>query len=295
MLQDFVRDCEQRQLRDIVTVKARVRMLTRELGAVDAIHLTERHIDLYIKKRLARAIAPATLNCELHYLKQAFRLAQRKKLIDRLPPHIPRFRVNNARQGFFEPDEVERVIALLPDYFKDFTRFGYLTGWRCKEIATLEWRDIQAPTIRLRPEVSKNAEGRVLIAVGTLAEILARRWAARKDRVPLVFHRDGRRIMNFYKAWRKACTQAGVPGRLFHDLRRTAVRNMIRAGVPERIAMTISGHKTRSIFDRYNIVNEVDIRQGLLQTQAYLAQEGHIDVQPWVLTKSGHDTDRIAE
>jgi integrase len=119
---------------------------------------------------------------------------------------------------------------------------------------------------------TKNGKGRVLPfrALPALAELL-RRQRERTDAVerekdiivPSVFHRNGKPISDFRGAWEAACRVAGVPGRIVHDFRRTAARNLIRAGVPERVAMEILGHKTRSVFDRYNIVNDQDVAEGL--------------------------------
>ena len=89
---------------------------------------------------------------------------------------------------------------------------------------------------------------------------------------PLVFHRDGIPIRRWRTAWRTACQAAGVPTRFLHDCRRTAARNLIRADVPERVAMLLTGHKTRAIFDRYNIINEQELLEAGDQLVAYLAQ-----------------------
>jgi integrase len=135
----------------------------------------------------------------------------------------------------------------------------------------LIWDDIdcKAKTIRLRPEGSKTAKGRTIALTGELWEPIERRWQA-TGKVRWVFHRDGRPIGDIRKAWKTVCRKAGVPGRLFHDLRRTAARNMRRAGVAERVIMDIVGHETNAMFVRYNIVDESDTRDAFARTQDYL-------------------------
>lgn len=212
----------------------------------------------------SRTTANATINRELAILKRTFTLAmQAGKIMTR--PHIPMLQEHNVRQGFFEREQFEAVRKRLPEELQGVALFGYLTGWRKQEILTLQWRqvDLKGGCVRLEPGTTKNGEGRTFFFTDELRMLLEQRKGENvvRDRiVPWVFHRQGEQIKSFHKAWQTACKGAGVPGRIFHDFRRTAVRNLVRAGVPERVAMQMTGHKTRSVFERYNVVSEGDLR-----------------------------------
>ncbi len=178
-------------------------------------------------------------------------------------------------QGFAEPAEFETIAAQLPPHLADAARFAYLSGWRKGEVRSVEWRDVDmgAGVIRLRAAHSKNKRPRVLPLRGELRTLIEHRWTERRLDCPYLFHREGHPIGDFRKAWRTACRNAGVAGRWFHDLRRSTVRNLTRAGTPEKIAMVFTGHKTRSVFDRYNIVSEDDLAAAADRTLDYVAEK----------------------
>jgi integrase len=182
------------------------------------------------------------------------------------------------------PGHVSRREVQPEPHLKDFALFAYLTAWRRGEIQTLGWSDVDrdAGRITLRREHSKTAEPRTLILNGELAELIERRWAARMVPqadgntvlCPLVFHRAGVPVRDFRKAWAVACEAAGFNELLFHDLRRSAIRNMEKAGVSQSVAMKISGHRTTAVYRRYRIVDEADIAEALARTQAAVNQLG---------------------
>lgn len=182
------------------------------------------------------------------------------------------------RQGFFEPWEFAAVLARLPEHLRPPITWAYYTGWRIySEILPLTWEqvDLEAATVRLYRGTTKNKEGRVIARPQVLKDILEQQWREHINyypECPWVFHNTGERLQTFYKAWKRACTGARISGRkLIHDFRRTAVRNLVRAGVPERVAMMIAGHKTRDVFERYNIVSAGDLEEAARRVDERIA------------------------
>jgi integrase len=150
---------------------------------------------------------------------------------------------------------------------------GYWTGMRKSEILGLKWEQIDMFNRLAFLERTKNGEDRTLPLNDELYAMMTEQAKMRADDCLFVFHRDGERIQSFRKAWNTACEKAGCDGRLVHDLRRTGVRNLVRAGVPQSVAQKISGHKDARIFARYNITDTRDIAEALRKVSEYEQQK----------------------
>ena len=230
-------------------------------GSTNAIQVTPVRIDAYSAKRLSEGAARATVNYELAALRRMFRLGVKKRLLA-VRPEIELPRVHNERQGFFEEGDFAALLLELPACLRELIQFARLTGWRLhKEVLPLMWEavDWQGQVIRIAPQNTKAGDAR-LFPFGqapALRRLLETRWEARDGL--FVFHRGGRRILDFRGAWDNACKRAGLQGRIPHDLRRTAARDFRRAGVSEGEIMRLCGWRTRAMFDRYNIIDEADL------------------------------------
>ena len=264
-----------RSLRD---VECRLRLhLLPFFGQRRMASITTADVRTYTAARLEDGAKPATVNRELAILNRAFRLAEEDEMILRRPK-VHMLTEDNVRTGFFERDEFEDVRDQLPTELQRIVEFLYCTGWRTGEVLPLEWGQIDrnAKTIRLEPGTTKNKAARVFPydVLPELADVIEAQWTerqrlAKKGTIcPYVFHRSGQPIRDFKSAWKTACGRAGVPGKLRHDFRRTAVRNLVRAGVPDTVAMKLTGHKTRSVFDRYNVTSEADLREAVSKLAA---------------------------
>jgi integrase len=274
--------------------------LRKEFGRHKAKAVTTDRVNQYVEKRQAEGAKNATINRELSALKRVFNLAaeQTPPKIERVP-HIPMLEENNTRKGFFEHMDFLSLRDALPSYLKPFATFAYKTGWREAEVSNLTWRqvDLEAGIVRLEVGESKNKEGRTVYLDDELREVFRNQQdeSRRTGRlIEYVFpNSDGTgRIKWFRHSWNEACRRVGLgygyrlnkkyvekwqgklpAGPILHDFRRSSVRNMVRSGVPETVAMKISGHKTRSVFDRYNIVSEEDLKQAAAQQEKYLSEK----------------------
>ena len=243
--------------------RGRIAHLTACFGRDErAAALTTYQIRQYQLAQRAAGAATGIINRETSVLHRMGTLAVHWGWLDTVPGFPDRLRENPPRQGLLRapripcgPRPPARPVAGHP-------RPGLLLR------LAQETRSSASPGTNLtrpaassdsRPARSKTLVGRILSISQPIAEALARRRARRDLDSPLVFHRDGIPVRRWRTAWRTACQAAGVPTRFLHDCRRTAARNLIRASVPERVAMLLTGHKSRAIFDRYNIIHEQEL------------------------------------
>lgn len=271
--------------------------LRPHFGQILASKLSTSDLKKYITARLKDGAAQASVNRDLALLRRSFKLAQKHT-----PPKVTSipsfagllFRENNARQGFFEHDEYTRMRDALPRDERDILVYAYYTGCRRSEILKLQWQfvDVASRCVRLPSEDKasglhmKSNEARIIPLGDELYEMLAARQALVNEVCPAspwVFchtmnanrgraaYQIGKPKRNIYGTWIRVSKELGIT-RLLHDLRRTGVRNLVRAGVPESVAMKISGHKTRSVFERYNIVNEGDLHDAAKKLNDYVGK-----------------------
>jgi integrase len=250
-------------------------------------------VEAYKSARLAAGARPATVNRELAVLSRMASLAKHQYGLV-VTFVVERLAERNVRTGFFEDDAFEAVRRRLRPELAAMATVARLTGWRKAELVSRQWRhvDFAAGWLRLEPEETKNCEGRQFPLVPELRAALETQ-RARVERlqrktgrvVPWIFCRkDGAPVGDFKRAWATACIRAGffrvvgtdgkgrsikVPTMLFHDFRRTSARNLIRAGISETVAMKLTGHRTRSVFQRYAIVEE-----GMLQEAGVRLTQG---------------------
>jgi integrase len=236
--------------------------IKKHFGSMKAVSLTSDKLNRYTAWCREQGLSNATINRDMAALRRAFRLAIEDRKLVRAPK-FRRLKESEPRQGFVEEPQYDRLAQAAGElWLRAMLATAYAFGFRSSELTGLRVHqvDLIDRTIRLSPTDTKNDEGKIVALTSDVYTLLQACVIGKQADDYVFSHQDGTPIGDFRKRWRTMTRKAGCPGLLFHDLRRSAVRNMVRRGIPEVVAMKISGHKTRSVFDRYNIVSESDLR-----------------------------------
>jgi integrase len=332
LIADLISDYRVNSHKSIADVERRWKLhLMAFFGRLRACDLATDRVRRYIDARLDEGAQAATINRELALLKRAFNLARectppKVKIV----PYIPMLKESNVRRGFIEPSAYGRLAehcGRVGLWMRALLECGYTYGWRHEELLDLRGRqvDLLAGTIRLDPGTTKNDQGREVSMTRSVRELLTECVRNKQPEAHVFTREDGKPVLDFRGTWSSICCMTGVGqlicpkcdqavdtdkhcascgrdwarddlkyrGLIFHDLRRTAVRNMVRAGISERVAMSISGHKTRSVFDRYHIVAPSDLRDAARRLENTQQQE-HEALQKSGASEFGHSLGTIA-
>jgi integrase len=294
LLDLVIEDYKQKGQNSLPHAKAQIEHSLRpHFGDMLAAKVDSDEIDKWIRWRFGRrlrklegreTLQPASVNRELSLLRRAYQLGYERnpQLVERIPP-IRKLGENNVRKGFLAPEQYRTLLDELPEHLRGITCIAYHVANRKGELFQLEWTDVELagnpPVFTLWPGETKNKDGRTLpILPGEMMETLQRLKAEHDQKWPQATHvflnAEGRPLAYHMmrKAWDDACRRAGLPGLLFHDLRRSAVRNLRRAGVTQKVAREFSGHKTDAIFDRYNITDFDDLKDAAARLGRFLGE-----------------------
>jgi integrase len=240
----------------IATLKIKS-IINPALGDIKAAKLTSTQVKHYIQQRLKKVKA-STINRELGLLHRAFKLGyqQDPPLVGRVP-FFPKLTESEPRRGFLKPEHYRSLLAELPHELKLLFVIAYHVGLRKGALLRIKWEQVDLASSCIWMQGKKANRKPEPVAVPIYGDM--RTYLDVQPRTcEYLFARGSAPIKDFRKSWDLACQAAGVPGLLFHDLRRTAVRNLRRAGVAESVIMKITGHRTRGVFERYNITDQSD-------------------------------------
>ena len=274
------------------------------LGDRRAVQITTDVLSRYVDQRRGQGAQNGTINRELAALKRMFNLAHRsspRKVCQ--VPVFPHLKENPPRKGFMDDSQYRQLCQNCKQpWLRAMLALAYSYGFRKEELLSMRASqvDLLDRTIRLDPGTTKNGEGRVVYMTDEVYHLLCECLRGKQPTDYLLTREGNEPVRDMRAAWYALCERSGVggfvcpscsggtfenrrcvtcgkvwkrtrlkyKGLIVHDMRRSAVRNMVRSGVPERVAMTISGHRTRSVFDRYNIVNEADLREAARRIQS---------------------------
>jgi integrase len=323
LAEDLIRDYRINGRKSLDDVQARWTLhLEPFFGYMRVIDVTSQQIAQYVDDRQQEGASNATVNRELAALKRMFHLG-----LQATPPKVlrmpafPHMRENNVRKGFLEDDQFRALVADAELWFRALVECGRTYGWRVSELIGLkvEQVDLAQKVIRLEPGTTKNSDGREVFMTDTVRALLSACVQGKKPDAHVFTRPDGSQVRSFRVTWERACSRIGVgqttcadcsepmdsgracpkcksqrsvySGLIFHDLRRTAARNLRRAGIPETVIMKIGGWRTRSVFERYAIVSRTDIADAMRKLQqsedATEAQQSHETVtMPAPLTQT---------
>ena len=244
--------------------------------------LTTDYARAFAKRQLAAGLSTATINRSLACLRRMLAIAREDGKIQSIPA-IRFLKEPSPRRGFVTQQQFDILLAALPTHLRPLVQFLYWCGCRKGEALAITWDQVNLAErmVRLESDQTKTCEARLI----PLPACVVADLAAIQPKNGPVFDST-----NLRSEWAKACVACGFgtmkrqeseggnvwyqyDGLILHDLRRSAVRNMVNARTPERVAMKISGHKTRAIFDRYHIVSADDVTQAMRQIEAFTLAE----------------------